>query len=112
MFTLQTVYPYGLNERASHEYMARKHSRVIGNSFLPLHRLYKRPEYNYSKIKIGNSFLKQIFVKILTTHLDHNVEDTGYFICISIKSFKKSFLKHVCNVNDFVSSKAEPFRNQ
>ena len=101
MFTLQTVYPYGLNERASHDYMAGKHSRVVGNKFLPLHHLYKRPEYNYSKIKIDNSFLKQIFVKILTTHLDHNEEDAGYFIRISIKQFKKSFLKHVCTVKSY-----------
>ena len=61
---------------------------------------------------IGNSFLKQNFVKIFTTHLDHNLKDTGYFIRVSIKSFKKSFLKHVCNVYDFLSSKADSFSNQ
>ena len=72
MLTLQTVYPYGLNDRVGDEYMAEKDSRVVGNKFLPLHRLYKRPEYNYSKNKLDNSFLKQNFVKILTTHLDHN----------------------------------------
>ena len=57
--------------------------------------------------------MKQNFVKILTTHLDHNLKDAGYFIRVSIKSFKKSFLKHVCNdVYDFISSKADPFPNQ
>ena len=46
--------------------------------------------------------------KILTTHLDHNLKDAGYFIRVSIKSFKKSFLKHICNdVYDFLSSKAD-----
>ena len=49
MLTLQTVYPYGLNDRVGDEYMAEKNSRVVVNKFLPLHRLYKRPEYNYSK---------------------------------------------------------------
>ena len=78
-----------------------------------MHRLYKRPEYNYSKNKLDNSFLKQNFVKILTTHLDHNLKDAGYFIRVSIKSFKKSFLKHICNdVYDFLSSKADSFPNQ
>ena len=71
MLTLQTVYPYRLNDRVGDEYMTEK-DRAVGNKFLPLHHLYKRPEYNYSKIKLDNSFLKQNFVKILTTHLDHN----------------------------------------
>ena len=50
MLTLQTVYPYGLNDRVGDKYMAEKDSRVVGNKFLPLHRLYKCPEFNYSKI--------------------------------------------------------------
>ena len=113
MLTLQTVYPYGLNDRLGDEYMAEKDGRVVGNKFLPLHRLYKRPEYNYSKNKLDNSFLKQNFVKIFTTHLDHNLKDTGYFIRVSIKSFKKSLLKHICNdFYDFLSSKADSFHNQ
>ena len=105
MLNLQTVYPYGLNDRVGVEYMTEKESRVVGNKFKPMHRLYKRPEYNYSKIKLDNFLLKQNFVKILTTHLDHNLKDAGYLIRVSIKSFKKSFLKHVCNdVYDFLSS--------
>ena len=47
------------------------------------------------KNKLDNSFLKQNFVKILTTLLDHNLKDAGYLIRVSIKSFKKSFLKHM-----------------
>ena len=113
MLTLQTVYPYGLNHRVGDEYMAEKDSGVVGSKFLPLHRLYKRLEYNYSKSKLDNSFLKRNFVKILTTHLDHNLKDTGYFTRVSLKSFKKYFLKHVCNdVYDFLSSKADSFPNQ
>ena len=113
MLTLQTVYPYVLNDRVGDEYMAEKNSRVVGNRFLPLHRLYKHPEYNYSKNKLHNSFLKQNFVKILTTNLDPNLKDAGYFIRVSIKSFKNSFLKNICNdVYDFLSSKADPFPNQ
>ena len=107
MLTFHTVYPYGLIDRVGDEYMVEKESRVVGNGFLPLHRLYKRPDYNHSKIKLGNSFLKQNFVKILTAHLDHNLKDAGYFILVSIKYFKKPFLKHVCNdVYDFLSSNA------
>ena len=86
MLTLQTVYPYGLNDRVGDEYLTEKDSRVVGDKLLPLRRLYKSPEYNYSKIKLDNSFLKQNFVKILTTHLDHNLKDAGYFIRVSIKS--------------------------
>ena len=57
--------------------------------------------------------MKQNFVKILTTNLDHKLEDAGYFIHVTIKSFKKSFLKHVFNdVYDFLSSKADSFPNQ
>ena len=113
MSTLQTVYPYGLNDRVGDEYMTEKDSKVVGNKFLPLHRLYKRPEYNYSKNKLDYSFLKLNFVKILTTHLDHNLKDAGYFIHVSIKSFKMSFLKYMCNdVYDFLSSEADSFPNQ
>ena len=41
MITLQTVYPYGLTDTVSDEYMAEKESRVVGNKFVPLHGLYK-----------------------------------------------------------------------
>ena len=100
------VYPYGLNDRVGDEYIAEKDSRVVGNKFLPLPRLYKCPEYNYS-------FLKQNFVQILTTHLDHNLKDAGYLIRVSIKSFKKFFLKHIYNdVYNFLSSKGDSFLNQ
>ena len=52
-------------------------------------------------------------LKPLPHILDHNLKDAGYFIPVSIKSFKKSFLKHVCNdVYDFFSSKADSFPNQ
>ena len=57
--------------------------------------------------------LKENVVKILTTHLDHNLKDAGYFIRVSIKSFKKSFFRHLCNeVHGFLSSKADSFPNQ
>ena len=57
--------------------------------------------------------MKKSFVKILTTHLDRNLKDAGYFIRVSIKSFKKPFLKHVCNdVYDFLSSKADSFSKE
>ena len=52
ILTRQTVYPYGLNDSVGDEYMTVKDSRVVGNKFLPLRRLYKRPEYNYSKINL------------------------------------------------------------
>ena len=90
MLTLQTVYPYGLNDRVGDENMAEKDSRVVGNKFLPLPRVYKDPEYSYSKNKLDNYFLKQNFVKILTTHLDHNLKDAGYFIRISFINLLKS----------------------
>ena len=88
MLTLQTVVPYGLNDRVGDEYTAEKDTAVVGNKFLPLHRLYKRTEYNYSKIKLDSSFLKQNFVKILTIHLDHNLKDAGYFIRVTMKYLK------------------------
>ena len=65
MLTLETVNPYGLNDRVGDEYMTEKDSRVVGNNFFSLYRLYKCPEYNYSKIKLDIFFLKQNFVKIL-----------------------------------------------
>ena len=52
MLTIHTVYRYGLNDRVGDEYVAEKESRVFGNKFLPLHHLYKRPDYNYSNIKL------------------------------------------------------------
>ena len=95
MLTFQTVCPYGLNDR-------------VGDNFLPLDPLYKRPDYNYFKIELENSFLKQTFVKILTTNFDHNLKDASYFIRVCIKSFKMSFLKHACiDVYHFLSSKIQ-----
>ena len=74
ILSLQTVYTYGLNDRGD-EYMTGKQSRAVGNKFLPLHCLYKCPDFNYSKIKLDNSFFKQNFVKILATRLTHNSKD-------------------------------------
>ena len=92
------------------EYMIQKESRVVGNNFLPLDCLYKRPDYNYFKIKLENSFLKQNFVKILTANFDHNLKNACYFIRVSMKSFKMSFLKHAfIDVYYFLSGKAYSF---
>ena len=52
--------------------MTGKDSRVVGNKFLLLQRLYKRPEYNYSQIKLDKSLLKENFLEMFITHLDHN----------------------------------------
>ena len=104
MLTLQTVYHYGLNDRMGDEYLAEKGSRVVGNKFLQL-IVYTNVQI---KIKFDNSFSKQNFLKILTTHLDHNLKDASYFVRVSIKSFKMSFLKHVCNnVYYFLGSKED-----
>ena len=65
MLTLQTVCPYGLNDREGDEYIAEKYSRVVGNKFLTLHRLYKRLEYNYSKIEFYNKILLRSLPHIL-----------------------------------------------
>ena len=66
------------------EYIVDGKSKVVGNKFLPLHFLYKRMDYNYSKVELDNSFIKQGFVKIFTTHFDHNLKDAGFFICAFI----------------------------
>ena len=65
MLTFQTVDPYGLNDRAGDEYMVEKDSRVVGNKFLSLHRLYKRSEYNYSKINLIILSWNKILLKFL-----------------------------------------------
>ena len=102
-----------LNDRVGDEYMKEKESRVAGKKFLLLHRLHNRPPYNDNRTKLDNSFLKSHFVKILTTHLDYNLKDAGYFIGVSIKSFKKSALKHISSdIYDFISNKPDNFPNE
>ena len=65
MLTFQTVDPYGLNDRVGDEYMVEKDSRVVGIKFLSLHRLYKRSEYNYSKINLIILSWNKILLKFL-----------------------------------------------
>ena len=64
----------------------RNRWQKAGNK-LPLYCLYKRPENNYHKIKLDNSFLKQKLVKILDYNFnisfDHNLKDADYFIRVS-----------------------------
>ena len=57
MLILQSVYLYGLNDRVSDEYVAEKESGVVGNKFLLLRCLFKRPNYNYAKIELDRSFI-------------------------------------------------------
>ena len=64
MLTLQTVFPYGLNDRVGDEYMTEKDSRVVGNKFLPLKRSHDRPPCNANKNKHENSFLRHILTII------------------------------------------------
>ena len=106
MLTLQTVYPYGLNDRGADEYIG-----LLAISFY--HYVIYTNVHIIITLKLNLIVLSWNFVKILTTHLDHNLKDASYFIRVSVKSFKKSFLKHVCNdVYDFLSSKADSFPNQ
>ena len=106
MLTLQTVYPYGLNDRGADEYIG-----LLAISFY--HYVIYTNAHIIITLKLNLIVLSWNFVKILTTHLDHNLKDASYFIRVSVKSFKKSFLKHVCNdVYDFLSSKADSFPNQ
>ena len=51
--------------RVDDEYMAEKENRVVGNKFLPLHRLYKRPDYNYSKLTLIILFWNKTLLKSL-----------------------------------------------
>ena len=112
MLKLQTVYPFGLNDRIGDEYMTEKECKVVSKKFLPLHRAHNRPPYNVNRTKLDNSFLKENFLKILQTHLDVNIKDAGFFIRVSIKSFKKSALKFIStNIYDFVSNKPNDFPN-
>ena len=49
----------------------------------------------------------------LTTYLGHNLKDAGYFIRVSIKYFKKTFMKNLYNnAYDFLSSKADSLPSQ
>ena len=104
------------NERTFRGGCARKHTKANkrgGGRNQNSGILSERTFWISPKSKLDNSFLKQSFVKICKTHLDHHLKDAGYFICVSIKSFKKSFLKYVCNdVYDFLSSKADSFLSQ
>ena len=92
MLTLQTVIPYGLGGRVGDECMAEKDSGVVGNGFLPLHCLYRRPEYDCSKNELDTSFLKQNFVKVLTPHLDHNFKRCWLFYSCFHQIFWRVFL--------------------
>ena len=56
--------------------------------------------------------MNQIFLKIVSTLLDQNFKNDGYFIRVSITAFKKFFLKYVYNVYNFLNSKANSFPNQ
>ena len=51
--------------RVDDEYMVEKENRVVGNKFLPLHRLYKRPDYNYSKLTLIILFWNKTLLKSL-----------------------------------------------
>ena len=99
MLTLQTVYPYGLNDRGADEYIG-----LLAISFY--HYVIYTNVHIIITLKLNLIVLSWNFVKILTRHLDHNLKDASYFIRVSVKSFKKSFLKHVCNdVYDFLVAK-------
>ena len=64
-------------------------------------------------VVLDNSFMKQNFVKISTPQINHNLKIARYFVRVSMKSFKKSFLKHECNDTcNFLSSNVDSFPNQ
>ena len=90
MLTLQTVYSCGINDRADDECIAEKDNRVVGNMFCFYHCIVyiKVQSIITFKNELDNSFLKQNFFKILSTHFGHNLKDAGYFVRVSVKFFK------------------------
>ena len=71
MLTLQTVYPYGLNDRVGGESMAKKESRVVCNKFLQRHGHLHEEKLTYT-IQQNNKLqqyiheLKQYDLRYLT----------------------------------------------
>ena len=104
MKTLRTVYPYGLNDRMSDDYMADQSKDKIGLKFPPLKRTFSRVGRG-TKRKGAPSLNHQSFMDQLDSILNTNIKEAANFIRMSLSTMKKSQLKQLGDkINDLLLS--------
>ena len=92
MHELQTIFPYGLNDRIGDEFKTdNKHIKVV-TKFSTVLGKQSRPTRgkNYKGTPL---FLPQQFLNDLNDKLNTNIKDALNFIKILISSMEKSYLK-------------------
>ena len=109
MKTLRTVYPYGLNDRVSDDYMKDQDHDKIWLKFPPLKRVYSRIGRGINR-KGHCKLDHETFMAKLEHLLTSDVKEAMNFIRMSLAAMKKSNLKLLGDrISDFLLSKPADF---
>ena len=96
MLKLQTVFPYGLNDRIGDEYT----NFAVAKRFPPLNRSH--PRFARESLPIGtNQLICFKFLRQLKKLLNNHLPEALNFIRVSVSSFKKKELKKLAELADY-----------
>ena len=91
MLKLQTVYPFGLNDRLGDEFKCNSDKKLITRRFPKLDRqFWRRTKGDH---KVINNVTAEEFLEKLKNILNDNVKKAMDFICINLYHIKINVLK-------------------
>ena len=89
MLKLQTVYPFGLNDRIGDEYMENRNHDNVFSKFPPLKKIKERFKIR-TKYDTSNTFVVDNFIYIINESIRTNLKNTMNLIRVLLSSMKRS----------------------
>ena len=111
MLKLQTVYPFGLNDRIGDEYMTDREENIVSLRFPPLKRIKKHTVRVRTKNNTKNDFITKNFIYIIMESIREDRKNSMNLIRVLLSSLRKAQVKKIGEtIQDFLEEKSENFQ--
>ena len=111
MLKLQTVYPFGLNDRIGDEYMTDREENIVSLRFPPLKRIKKHTVRVRTKYNPKNDFIVENFIYIIMESIREDRKNSINLIRVLLSSLRKSQIRKIGEkIQDFLEEKSENFQ--
>ena len=109
MLKLQTVYPFGLNDRVGDEYMEDRNHDNIFSKFPPLKKIKERFKIR-TRYDTSNTFIIDNFLYIINDSIRTNLKNTMNLIRVLLSSMKRSNCRILFDkITTFLSEKHDNY---
>ena len=109
MLKLQTVYPFGLNDRIGDEYMENRNHDNVFSKFPPLKKIKERFKIR-TKCDTSNTFVVDNFTYIINDSIRTNLKNTMNLIRVLLSSMKRSHCRILFDkITSFLSEKHDSY---